>query len=126
MQSWKQYALLVISGMAFWQLIHLGTWCTSYAQVHELLQSYCGDNCEGTLFSWLYIYYVHLASLGFELSLCRGSLMIYNIYIWYIHIVYIYYIYNIYIYIFDFQNMQLITYKTIIRFHDILGKPESQ
>ena len=25
---------------------------TSYAQVHELPQNYCGDNREGTLFSW--------------------------------------------------------------------------
>ena len=29
-------------------LMHL---CTSCAQVHELLQSHCGDNREGTLFS---------------------------------------------------------------------------
>ena len=34
----------------------LGTWNrTSCAQVHELPQSHCGDNREGTLFSWLYI-----------------------------------------------------------------------
>ena len=33
---------------------HLGTWAlnrTSCAQVHELPQSHCGDNREGTLFS---------------------------------------------------------------------------
>ena len=29
---------------------------TSCAQVHELPQSHCGDNREGTLFSWLHIY----------------------------------------------------------------------
>ena len=31
-----------------WQPMHLGTSC---AQVHELPQSHCGDNREGTLFS---------------------------------------------------------------------------
>ena len=47
--------------MALWQLMHLGTWCTSCtscAQVHELPQSHCGDNREGTLFSWLRIIYL--------------------------------------------------------------------
>ena len=29
---------------------------TSCAQVHELPQSHCGDNREGTLFSWFHIY----------------------------------------------------------------------
>ena len=29
---------------------------TSFAQVHELPQSHCGDNREGTLFSLLHIY----------------------------------------------------------------------
>ena len=36
---------------------------TSCAEVHELLQSHCGDNWEGTLFSWLHVYiyiYIHL------------------------------------------------------------------
>ena len=32
--------------------------CTSCAQVHELPQSHCGDNREGTLFSWLHIIYI--------------------------------------------------------------------
>ena len=39
---------------------------TSCAHVHELPQSHCGDNWEGTLFSWLNIYYTHLASVKFE------------------------------------------------------------
>ena len=43
--------------------------CTWYAQVHELPQSFCGDNREGTLFSWLHIYHAPLA-LG---SLKRDS-----------------------------------------------------
>ena len=34
-----------------------------------------GDNREGTLFSRLHIYYAHLASVRFEHSVCRGSLM---------------------------------------------------
>ena len=48
---------------------------TSCAQVHELPQSHFGDNREGTLFSWLHVYYAHLASVRFEYSVCRGSLM---------------------------------------------------
>ena len=35
----------------------------SCAQVHELPQSHCGDNWEGTLYSWLHIYiymYIYL------------------------------------------------------------------
>ena len=30
--------------------------CASCAQVHELPQSHCGDNWEGTLFSWLPVF----------------------------------------------------------------------
>ena len=47
----------------------------SCAQVHELAQSHCGDNQEGTLYSWLHIYYTHLASVRFEPSVCHRSLM---------------------------------------------------
>ena len=52
---------------------------TSYAEVYELPQNHCGDNREGTLFSWLHIYYGHLASVRFEYSACRGSLTTYVI-----------------------------------------------
>ena len=48
---------------------------TSCAQVHELSQSYCGDNRESTLFSRLHIYYDQLASVRFEHSVFRRSLM---------------------------------------------------
>ena len=44
-------------------------------QVDELPQSHCGHNREGRLFSWLHIYYAHLAFVRFEHSMCRGSLM---------------------------------------------------
>ena len=47
----------------------------SCAQVHELPQSHFGDNREGTLLSWLHVYYTLLASVRFEYSVCRGSLM---------------------------------------------------
>ena len=47
--------------------------------MHELPQSHCRDNREGTLFSWLHIYYAHLASVRFEHSVCRGSLMTTNV-----------------------------------------------
>ena len=41
---------------------------TSWAQVHELLRSHCGDNQEDTLFSWLHIYYTHFVSVRSEHS----------------------------------------------------------
>ena len=100
MQTWKQCALPVITTMAMWQLIHLVTWCTvthyalclgcwalfgslvsamcnrtSCAQGHELPHSHCGDNREGTLFSWLHIFYAHLTSVRFEYAVYNGSLM---------------------------------------------------
>ena len=67
-QSWKQCALPVITTMALWQLMHLGTWCrwcTSCPQVLELPQSHSGQNQEGTLFSWLnrYIYIYNAETL---------------------------------------------------------------
>ena len=39
---------------------------TSCAQVHVSPQSHCGDNPEGTLLSWVHIYYARLASVRFE------------------------------------------------------------
>ena len=47
------------------------------AQAHELPQSYFGDNREDILFSCLHICYTHLASVRFEHSVSRGSLMTY-------------------------------------------------
>ena len=47
----------------------------SCAQVHELPQSHCGDNREGTLFSRLHINYTHLASVRFEHSVCNGLML---------------------------------------------------
>ena len=61
-------------------------------------QSAHRDNRESTLFSWLHIYCAHLASVGFEHSVYRGSLMIPGAYI-YIYI-YIYKLIYIYIYIY--------------------------
>ena len=56
---------------------------TSCPQVYKLPQSRCGDNRNGTLFSWLQIYNTHLASVRFEYSVCHGSLMTtYHIYIY--------------------------------------------
>ena len=48
----------------------------SCAQVHEFPQSYCSDNQDATEFSWLHVYYVHLASVRYEHSVYHGSLMI--------------------------------------------------
>ena len=73
---------------------------TSCAQVHELRQSHCGDDRKSSLFSWLHIYYAHLASVRFEHSVCRGSLMTTCVYVYMYCIYYIYIIYMIYIYIY--------------------------
>ena len=54
--------------------MHFTTFC---AQVHELSQNHCGDNREGTSFSWLHIYYAHLAFVRFEQSVCRAKIYIY-------------------------------------------------
>ena len=72
----------------------------SCTQVHELPQIHFGENWEGTLFSWLHLYYSHLASVRFEHSVCRESLMI-----TYIHI-------HIYIYIYIYIHTHY--YNTII------------
>ena len=42
---------------------------------HDVPQSHHGDNREDTLFSWLHICYAHLASVRFEHSVRRESLM---------------------------------------------------
>ena len=72
---------------------HALTWymVTSYAQVHELWQSHCGNNWMSTLLRahcfhdciYMYIYYNHLASVRFEHTV-------------YIKVIYIY----VYIYIY--------------------------
>ena len=59
----------VITTMALWQLIHLGTW---YTVTNCWYQRTYG---EGTMFLWLHIYNTHLASVS------RRSLMISYIYI---------------------------------------------
>ena len=50
--------------------------CTLFALMQELLQSHCGDNQEGTLFSWLYIYHAHFALAQHQHSEYQASLMI--------------------------------------------------
>ena len=80
MQSCKHcdhlhYAPCVACWILFGSLVPAVCNCSSCAQVYELPQSHCGDNREGTLFSWLHIYYAHLDSVRFEPSVCRGSLM---------------------------------------------------
>ena len=48
---------------------------TSCLQVYELPQSYSSDDREVTLWSKLHVYNVHLASVQFEHSVCRESLI---------------------------------------------------
>ena len=54
------------------------TWAHEVAQVHELPQTHGGDGPDGTLLSWFHVYLtlIMLASAGFELFACHGSLMI--------------------------------------------------
>ena len=97
-------------------------------QVHELPQSHCDDNQESSLFSWLPIYYAHLASERFEHFMFCGSLMttyILYIYILYIYILYIYILY-IYIYIHMKYNTKIIhkKYNTCTKKH-IFNKLDS-
>ena len=51
-----------------WLCSYSCTWAhyVKCAQVHELRQSHCGDNLDGTWFLWLHIYYAHLALVRFE------------------------------------------------------------
>ena len=83
----KYYAPCFACCALFGSLVPAMCNCMSCVQVHELLQSHCGDNQEGTLFSWLHIYYAHLAFVRFEHSVCCGSLMTTCVYIYiYIYI----------------------------------------
>ena len=74
MNQWLS-ALCLAGWALFGSLVPAMCNSTSCAQVHELPQNYCGDNWEGTLFSWLHIYYAHLASVTFKHSVYHGSLM---------------------------------------------------
>ena len=47
--------------------------CTGYILCAQV-QSQCGNNQEGTLSSWLHIYYYYLGFVRFEHFVCRGSL----------------------------------------------------
>ena len=60
-----------VTATALRQLMLLGTW---YTVAPKCIKSYhCGDNREGTLFSWLHIRYAHLTSVRFENSVYRGQ-----------------------------------------------------
>ena len=66
-------ALLVKSTLGF--LVPAMCNWTSCAQVHELPQNYCGDNRGGVLFSWLHIYYAHLAFAYNVLVYCLHNIL---------------------------------------------------
>ena len=56
----QQCAFPLITTVALWQLMHLGTWYAVYIP--------------GTLFSWLHVYYAHLASVRLW-DLCTPSVL---------------------------------------------------
>ena len=90
MISWKQLiALPVIATMALWQLMHLGTWCTSCAQMHELSKCYCDDNREGTLFSGI-IYIMLILFLWDLCTVCVSWITYDHLLITIIYIIYTY------------------------------------
>ena len=101
MQLWKQwFALPVITTMTLWQLMRLGKHYTPYVQVDELLKSHCGENGKDTFFSWLLLYYAHLASLcAVEHSLTLSWQYIY-IYLYIYLYLYLYLYISIYLYIY--------------------------
>ena len=69
--------IYIPSDYVLWQLMRLRMHSrTSFVQVHELPESNCGGNREETLSSYLHIYYRLLASVRFEQSMCRGSLIV--------------------------------------------------
>ena len=67
----------------------LGRNCTWCSQLQELPQNHCDDNREVILFSWLHIYYPHLAFVGLEHFMWGGSLMT-SSYICTLYIIYLY------------------------------------
>ena len=73
MLSWKQCALPVITTMALWKLMHLGTWCTVHTFILLLwgLSTLCVMD---HLWPHIYIY------------ICMYIIYIYNIYIYVIYI----------------------------------------
>ena len=62
----------VMDYLVEYSLVH---WYQQYNQVLGLPQRHCGDDQVGTLFSWLHIYYAHLASERSEHSVRHGSLI---------------------------------------------------
>ena len=78
MKKWKQSALPITTAVAFWQLMHLGTWCW-FAEVHELPWGHWwnGDNWGGKLSVFLTtnIYLTHLLFAGFENSVFQESFL---------------------------------------------------
>ena len=99
--------LPVITAMALWQLIHLGTWCMV-----------CDDNRDGKLFSWLHIYiyiYIYIIDIYWYKSTYFNTnqinqinhLSIYlSIYLYLYLYLYIYITYiSIYIYIYIYMGM---------------------
>ena len=61
------YASCLASRALFGSLVPEMCSCTSCAQVHELAQTYCGDNRESTLLSWLH----NKVTIKLELQVCR-------------------------------------------------------
>ena len=61
------YASCLASRALFGSLVPEMCSCTSCAQVPELAQTYCGDNRESTLLSWLH----NKGTIKLELQVCR-------------------------------------------------------
>ena len=83
----------------------------SCAQVHVLPQIHCGDNWEGTLFSWLHIYiYIIFPSYFCDTCVLRVSWITYDgLYIYIYTYIYIYiYFYTLYIYIYIYISVHYI------------------
>ena len=73
--SIKYMVYLLLQCLLLYLFFH---WYQQYVTEHHVpkwMSCHCDDNREDTLFSWLHIYYGHLASVRFEHSVSRESLI---------------------------------------------------
>ena len=112
MQSSKQCALPVITTMALWQPMHLGVLkCMGCHKAIVVItgRAHCFHDCIYANYANLYMNYAHLASVGFEHSVCCGSLIYIYIYIYiYMYVCMYVYIYDMCIYIYIYMYIKCV------------------
>ena len=91
MQLWKQFALPVITTMALWQLMYLGTWCTVY------------------IYYWYMYIYIYIYTYIYIIYIYKYIYIYIYTYI-YVYI-YIYYLPSVFIHVLPFINYLKMTLK---------------